>query len=73
MRGNESFFYRTSICVFQDASKNSSPVFSSAENSFEKGKLVVRDFVLILQNLRCHVVSNMGPKGNICVLFFFFK
>lgn len=71
MKRKESFLHRTSICLFQDASTNSSPVFSSAENSFEKGKLVVRDFFLILQNLRCHVFSAIRPKGNICVLFCF--
>lgn len=36
----------------QDGSTNSSPVFSSAENSFDKSKLVVRDLLLrLLHNM----------------------
>jgi len=31
------------MCLLQDGSTNSSPVFSSADNSFEKSRLVVRE------------------------------
>lgn len=52
------------ISLLQDGSTNSSPVFSSAENSFDKSKLVVRDLFSILQNLKCYPMV-IRLNGNI--------
>lgn len=39
---NINFFFL--MPLFQDVSANSSPLFSSAENSFDKNKLVVSNY-----------------------------
>lgn len=57
-------FLMHKISLLQDGSTNSSPVFSSAENSFDKSKLVVRDLFSILQNLKCYPMV-IRLNGNI--------
>lgn len=52
------------VSLLQDGSTNSSPVFSSADNSFDKSKLVVRDLFSILQNFKCYPIA-IGLNSNI--------
>lgn len=49
--------------LIQDGSTNSSPIFSSAENSFDKSKLVVRERFSIKQICRMHWLKCYILKG----------